>query len=67
MYMRIHHEPPNQTHQQLPNTQVAWILLWAVAAYGWAIDRSPPYIQIGDAVFDPDNCMQDVGAYILLI
>lgn len=52
------------THQQPPNTQVAWLLLWAVAAYGWAIDRSPPYIQIGDTVFDPDNCMQDVGACV---
>jgi len=40
-------------------------MLWAVAAYGWGVARSPVYIRIGDVVFhDPaETCIQDLSKF----
>ncbi len=45
--------------------QIAWLMLWAVAAYGWGVARSPVYIRIGDVVFhDPaETCIQDLSKF----
>lgn len=64
-------KPQQPSTTQLSTTtqhnQLAWLLLWSVAAYGWGIARSAPYIKIGDVVFsDPDrSCMQDLCACLL--